>query len=51
MNNNKDLEKLKEWESQQNEKNKEYINFEEFNGKYKKNSIILIELLLLDLSQ
>ena len=36
MNNNKDLEKLKEWESQQNEKNKEYINFEEFNGKYKK---------------
>lgn len=36
MNNNKDLEKLKEWESQQNEQNKEYIDFEEFNGKYKK---------------
>ena len=36
MNNNKDLEKLNEWESQQNEKNKEYIDFEEFNGKYKK---------------
>ena len=36
MNNNKDWEKLKEWESQQNEQNKEYIDFEEFNGKYKK---------------
>ena len=36
MNNNKDWEKLKEWESQQNEQNKKYINFEEFNSKYKK---------------